>query len=148
MTDHRATKAGRRQILLLTLRERAVVEAELLAESDILLSEHTDTVEALVLLDFRDSLTVGVTAVAEPGGEVTEENRVNCEHIVAIWVIVVPLISNIIEIRQVFGQVAPSLALLQYVLLFVPEPLRVYLPKVLHKQRVLANALSPITEDA
>ena len=102
MADHRATKTGRRQILLLTLRERAVVEAELLAESDILLSEHADTVETLVLLDLRDGLTVGITTVAESGGEVPEEDWVNREHIVALRVIVMPLVRDIVEIRQVF----------------------------------------------
>jgi hypothetical protein len=51
--------------LFFALRERAIVEAELFSVFDGFLGEHTDGVDAVVLLDLRNSLTVGVAAVTQ-----------------------------------------------------------------------------------
>ena len=58
------------------------------------------------------------------------------------------LVCDVVEIWQVFRKTALRLTLLEYVLFPIPEPLGVYLAKVLDKKAVLRDALLAITKDA
>jgi hypothetical protein len=58
-----------------------------------------------------------------------------------------PLISDIVEVRQVLRQRRLVLALLKNILFFIPIPRLVYLSKVFNNQITCLNALLSLTKD-
>ena len=72
--------------------------------------------------------------MTESTREVAPENRINCHDMVALRIVHVPFESDVVEIREIFGQLLGILPLLDDVLLLEPEPLPVHLSKVFNDQ--------------
>ena len=75
--------------------------------------------------------------MTETTREMSVQDWVNSEDIIALWIIKVPLICDVVEVWQVSREELLYLALLEHVLLLIPEPLGIYLSKVLHHQTTL-----------
>ena len=86
--------------------------------------------------------------MTEPWRKVAKQNRVDSQNVIAIRIVKVSLVCDVVEVWQVLWKIRFLLALLEHVLLLVPEPLRVDLAKVLYKQGVPSDALFSIAEDA
>ena len=98
LTNSRAAETGGRTKFFFTFSERTVIEAELLSVLYVFMREHSYAVQSFVLLDFCDCFAIWVAAVWEPRRKVAKKNRVDCENIVAVWIIEVPLESDVIKV--------------------------------------------------
>lgn len=148
LTQIRTTEACRISKLLFAFGKRTVIETEFLTVFYCLLSEHSDGVFLLVLFHPSDCLTVWIAAMRQSRGIAAKENRINRQNVITLWVIKVPLICNVVEVWQIFRKSAFLLALLQDILLFKPEPLRVYFTVVFDKQAIFVKSFFSIAKDA
>lgn len=148
LANSRAAETRGTSEFFFALCEGAIIETELLSIFYTFLSEHSDGINPCILLDLCDRLAVGVAAVAQAGCEVSKQDWINRENIVAVRVVEMPFVSDVIEIWKIFWQTTFCLALLKNVLLFVPKPLRIDLSKVFNKQAVFANAFFNVAKDA
>lgn len=147
LTHCRGAQAYGFFVLLLRLSKRAVVEAELLAERYLLITEHADRVCA-VAAHLVDRLTVRTATVTQATAKVAVQDWIYCQYIIAVGVVHVTLKSDVVEVRQVFRQFLAILALLDHVLLLVPVPRTVDLAEVLDDKSVARQAFLAVAEDA
>lgn len=92
------------------------------------------------------SLAVGIARVTQSWRVVSVEDGVYSEDVIAFGVVEVPFVVDVVEFGQFFGEDAFVLALLQHILLLIPQPRRINLSKILHNQSFLTNI--PLTKDS
>jgi len=86
--------------------------------------------------------------VTESGTEISIHYWIHSQNVVAIWVVEVSLISDVVEVRQIFGKASFVLSLFQDVLAFVPIPRLVNFSKILHYQGVTLDTVWSVAEDS
>jgi len=80
--------------------------------------------------------------------EIAMDYGVDCQDIIAIWVIDVAFEGDIVKVRQIFWELAFDLSLLQDILPFVPVPGLVNFPKVFYNQRIFFDTLRPLAKNS
>lgn len=76
------------------------------------------------------------------------QDGVNREDIISVRVLKMTLIRNVVEVRQIFAEIALILSLLQDVLTFVPIPSLVYFAEILNNQLVRLDSFLLLAKDA
>ena len=119
----------------------------LFTELDVFDREHSNRVLAMLLLNFDHGLAIGVTAVTQARTEITVQDWIHSQNIVALRIIEMALISDIVKVRKVLTQRTFILALLQDVLSFVPVPSLINFAKILNDQIVALDAFLPLAKN-